>query len=728
MLTGTFESKLIVMMTKTTKLLSIILCFLALYTTAQNTLIKGKLVSKKGEAIIGANIYLKDTYDGTSSNSKGKFLFTTSETGEQTLLISAIGYGNMEKVVVCKGETIELVLELKTGIDVLSAVTITAGAMEASDEKRSVVFKPLDIVTTAGALGSIEGALATLPGTATVGSDGRLFVRGGDASETAIFFDGLRVGNAYGTSTSGVPTRSRFNPILFKGTFFSTGGYSAEYGQALSSALVLNTNDMPIRNQTDINLMTVGAGLSHTQVGEKQSITASLNYTDLAAYQAIVPQDFDWERAPYNVSSEILYRNKINKNGLLKAFYSYQNSGLDIWQQQPGNEGRGSNVNIGNQYHYANVSLKQKFSKKVLFDGGIGFSNNKDEFSLDTVNIERLTSLIHTKAKVNYFVSDRFKIATGAEVISHIYSEELVDQNAKREYTDHLTAAFAEADYYFSEQLILRAGLRSEYSTLNGNTTLTPRLSAAYQFSKASQVSLAYGDFYQAQAKERRITNNDLEDAQATHYLVNYQFSKQGYTFRAEAFYKDYDDLLRIQNGDFTTNGNGVAKGFDLFYRDYKTFQGWDYWLTYSFTDSKRIYNQYQTQIQPSFAPKHNASIVAKRFINKLKSQVGGSWSWNDGLTYDNPNLAGEQESKAKAFSNLSLSWSYLPKPSLIIHFACTNVLGRDNIFGYRYSANTNSAGNYSSLPVMQGAKRFFFVGVFITLSKDKTANQLNNL
>ena len=83
---------------------------------------------------------------------------------------------------------------------------------------------------------------------------------------------------------------------------------------------------------------------------------------------------------------------------------------------------------------------------------------------------------------------------------------------------------------------------------------------------------------------------------------------------------------------------------------------------------------------------------------------------------------------KTKAFQDLSLSWSYLPKPNLIIHFACSNVLGRDNVFGYQYSQTPNASGTYERLPIRQTAPRFVFLGIFLTLSKDKNANQLNNL
>jgi len=83
---------------------------------------------------------------------------------------------------------------------------------------------------------------------------------------------------------------------------------------------------------------------------------------------------------------------------------------------------------------------------------------------------------------------------------------------------------------------------------------------------------------------------------------------------------------------------------------------------------------------------------------------------------------------KTKMYSDLSISWSYLPRPNVILHAACSNVLGRSNVFGYKYADQPDEAGTFAGMPVGQGAKRFAFIGLFITLSKDKSANQLNNL
>src|SRR5690606_13626190 len=123
-----------------------------------------------------------------------------------------------------------------------------------------------------------------------------------------------------------LPTRNRFNAALFKGTFFSTGGYSAEFGGALSSVLALETNDEPLRNQTDLSFMSVGVAAANTLVSKKQSITTEVAYTDLKPYQKIISQKIDFERAPRTLQGQVLYRHKLGKDGLLKGFLQMSGS------------------------------------------------------------------------------------------------------------------------------------------------------------------------------------------------------------------------------------------------------------------------------------------------------------------------------------------------------------------------------------------------------------------
>ena len=178
------------------------------------TSITGKVTDKKGLPIIGANVYLDGTYDGASTNDKGEFSFSTNEKGIQTLKVSFISYETFTKTADVK--TLKnLIIQLREDVNTLDAVNINAGTFEAGDNAKVTALKPLDVVTTAGALGDFVGALQTLPGTSNVSEDGRLFVRGGEADETQIFIDGMRVFTPYSPTARNIPTRGRFSPFLF---------------------------------------------------------------------------------------------------------------------------------------------------------------------------------------------------------------------------------------------------------------------------------------------------------------------------------------------------------------------------------------------------------------------------------------------------------------------------------------------------------------------------------
>lgn len=720
------------------KTLLIICIILQGYIATAQTSISGKITDQKGAAIPGANVSLKGTYDGTSSDNQGQFSFTTTETGNQTLSVQAIGFKIQEFTLELKGQSITRNATLPEAINMLNAVTITAGAMEAGDEKKSVVLKPLDIVTTSGAMGDITAAMLTLPGTSTVGNDGRLFVRGGDASETSIFIDGMQVGNAFGSTTSNVPTRNRFSPNLFKGSFFSTGGYSAEYGQALSSALALNTVDLPLRNQGDVSIMSLGGGYSQTLVGNDQALTASANYYNLAPYQSLVKQDFDWEKAPSSWDSEIALRKKwgnavAGKSGILKAYFHTEGSNMAIWQPVAGDNGRGNHVKLDNRYSYGNLSFRHSGNKGWFFYGGVALSNNRDAIQLNADNVRQVNRVFHSKIVAVRDFTPQFSLKNGLEFYVKSYSDALISENRERAFADQQFNHFIEGTYYFSNRLVMVGGLRSGYSALAKQAWLTPRFSVAYKLNNDGQFSFAAGKFKQLPEEKLRILQTDLKNAAATHYILNYFFVKNNRTFRAEAFHKNYDNLLTYKGLltnpiNLALNGSGYARGIDFFLRDKKSIKETDFWITYSFVDSKRKYAAFETKVQPSFAPRHNGSVVVKHFVTRIKSLVGTSWSWNTGYPYNDPNIAGEMQRKTKAYSNLSLSISYLPKPNVIFHAACTNVLGRQNVFGYTYSAQPNESGSYASQPIGQGARRVLFAALFITLSKDKKANQLNNL
>lgn len=705
------------------------------FLAAAQTKITGKVTDEKGEPIPGANIVIVDSYDGASSALDGTFSFTTEEKGQHLLQVTFVGYKMYQQAVVLAGTQLSVEAKLKEEINQLEAVVISAGSFTAGEEKRRTILKAVDIATTAGATADIAGALNTLPGTQRVGESGRLFVRGGDGNEARTFIDGMLVLDAYGTAAPNTPSRGRFLPFMFKGTSFSTGGYSAEYGQALSSALVLNSRDKAEMNQTDIGILSVGGDVAHTQVWGTGSVSGKVQYTNIRPYFGLINQEVDWKVAPAAVEGSTSFRQQVGQGGMFKFYGNFNRSDFSLYNHDIADPSQTQLYELANTYGYGNASYQHVLGKQWMLRGGVSYTLNENDIKVEGLPMGQNENGVHGKVVAEYSASDKVEIHFGNEVINRTYTASRwnTETNSTQElaFEETISASFAEAELYASNKLVTKLGLRSESNTLTKDFTLDPRASVAYKPGSKGQFSFAYGTFRQAPKNELLRFNSSLAPERAEHYILNYQIISDRRTLRVETYYKNYKDLVKnVNTNPFELNneGKGYARGVELFWRDNQTLRNVDYWVSYSFLDTERNYLNFPTMAAPSFASKHNFSIVYKHFVQKLKSQFGVTYSFASGRTYFNPNAEKFHSDKTPSYQDLSANISYLPTNWIIIHASCSNLLGRDNIFGYEYASAPGADGVYAGRAVRQAAPRFLFLGVFFTISKNKSINQLPNL
>jgi len=712
--------------------------FLATLTTlaVAQTKVSGKVIDEKGEAVIGANIVIKDSYDGMSTGADGSFTFTTTETGKQILVVSSIGYTTSEQEIELQGRDVEIAINLKEEFNELEAVVISAGSFTAGEEKRRTILKAVDIATTAGATADIAGALNTLPGTTKVGETGRLFVRGGDDSEARTFIDGIAVLNSYEVSAPNTPSRNRFAPFMFKGTSFSTGGYSAEYGQALSSALILNSKDKAEMNQTDIGILSVGGEVAHTQVFDKSSASAKIGYTNLSPYYTIINQRVDWKDPYESLEGSAAFRQQIGSNGgYLKLYGNYSKAILSTYEHDIAEPQNKQLYENSNEYAYGNAAYQQPLNDRWSVRGGLSYTYNDNAVKIEGSPMRETEKGAHAKAVLENSVLDKIEVRFGTEMLTRSYVasryDEASDQNQSLEFDEVISGTFAETEIYISNNIVTRAGARVEYNNLIDNLSVDPRVSIGYKPFERGQFSFAYGKFRQTAKNQYVRVRNGLGSEKAEHFILNYQVITDHRTFRVETYYKKYTDLVKFGNAEQTiinNKGNGFARGAEVFWRDSKTLKNVDYWVSYSFLDTKRNYLNYPYEAMPTYASRHNFSVVYKHFINKLKSQVGLTYSYGSSRPYNDPNSDSFNAGRTPSYHDMSANVAYLPKNWLIVYVSCTNLLGRDNIFGYQYSDTPDANGVYASEAIKQPARHFLLVGIFITLSKNKSVNQLPNL
>ena len=710
-----------------------IICLITSFNCWSQTIVSGRVVTSKGEPIIGANIYLEGTYDGGTSNEEGLFEFSTSEIGVRVLIVSYMSY-ETKKIESEVTKLSKIVVVLREDVNSLDTVVISAGTFEANDNSKVSVLKPLDVVTTASAVGDFVGALQTLPGTTTVAEDGRLFVRGGAADETQIFIDGIRVFSPFTPTTNNIPTRGRYSPFLFDGITFSTGGYSSEYGQALSSVLLLNTINEPDQDKTDIGILTVGASIGNTQKWDTNSLSVNASYINLAPYLAVYEDRNDWEKPFEGAQGEAVFRQKFT-NGLFKAYAAFDTTNFELIQEDINFE-EGIPYKLNNQNFYSNLTYKGvlRHNWSVFSGASYTITNNKENVFSSAIKSKDISA--HAKIKLKKRWGSRFKISFGIEQFFTTFDERFKNDDLKVDYgfNNNITAGFAETDLVFSRDLALKIGIRADYSELFSSLDVAPRLALAYKTSKNGQLSMAYGNYYQNPNSNVLKFNQDLQAQETTHYILNYQYVNEGRIFRAEAYRKDYDNLVKFDSefpgfqSSFNSQGEGYAQGIDLFWRDNSSVKNLDYWISYSYLDTKRDFLNYPMMAQPNFATNHNVSVVGKYWIDDLKSQLGIAYIYSSGRPYTNPNEPGFLNARTKSFNSLSLNWAYLISQQKILYLSVNNVLAFKNINGYQYSNTPGQNGVFNRQALVPAADQFFFIGFFWTISKSGTDNQLNNL
>jgi outer membrane cobalamin receptor len=724
-------------------LLAILLLTSLIHAKAQFT-ITGNVITTRNEPLEGASISVKGSYDGATSGKDGSFSFSVADTGRKVLLVTMTGFKPFEKEISIKEPLTTIAVQLKEAITDLKAVVITAGTFEASDKKRATILKSIDIVTTAGQQADVVAALKTLPGAQQVGETEGLFVRGGTGTETKTFIDGMMVTNPFFSSVPGIAQRSRFSPLLFKGTVFSTGGYSAQYGQGLSSVLALETIDLPSRSE--VNAIISSAQLSFLRQrlhkDGKGSDGININYNNLAPYFSVVRQKYSYNKAPEGINAELNLRRKL-KNGILK-FYGYT-SFNEVGFNRPHLDVAAfdEQFHIKNNNVFTSATYNGRLGDNWQWYAGSSVSYNHDNIQMRTGNedttaftfLPQLTNrTIQSKTVFTRNLSGLTKIYFGVEHQNSMDRIEAKDSIRKRSIDDHYLAGFVESDIYYSSKLVSKVGLRYEYSSLLKRAVVAPRVSFAYKLDDKSQVSFAYGTFYQKPETAFLLRNTSLNFTRATHYILNFQRVYNGQTLRVEAFRKDYKNLLTTNSQNafaIANNGSGYAKGIELFWRDKTTIKNLDYWIAYSWLDTKRQYLDYPSLVQPNFAAKHTVNVVAKRWVNVLSTQFSGTYTYASGRPYFNPNKPAKDfmTDRTMDYHSLGLQANYLRtfgNINAVFIVNVSNALGSEQVFGYRYAGKANAQGQYNSEAVTPMAKRFVFVGMYLSIGSDRRKNILD--
>ncbi|MCL1822262.1 MAG: TonB-dependent receptor, partial [Prolixibacteraceae bacterium] len=197
----------------------------------------GKVTDSEGRNLEHVHIWLKNTSIGTTTNRQGEYLLRIPSQREVTLVYSLLGWVGVEKTVAASPEEriiIDIVLEAELQqIDPVNVIS-TRRNMEGATH-----INPKLTTSIASAGGNdVEALIKTLPGVSSNNEmSSQYSVRGGNFDENLVYVNDVEIYRPLLIRSGQQEGLSFINGDLVSSIEFSTGGFSARYGDKMSSVL-----------------------------------------------------------------------------------------------------------------------------------------------------------------------------------------------------------------------------------------------------------------------------------------------------------------------------------------------------------------------------------------------------------------------------------------------------------------------------------------------------------
>ena len=604
-------------------ILTILICSNSISFSQQKGNLNGEVIDRNTQSLLeGITVRLLNTDLGTVTGKNGGFEITGIPAGTYEVKFSDIAYETYieSNVVIAPGKTVVLQAELQniTTDEVVVESSRYQKPPDVTTSYKSLTFEELR--RAPGGFEDIGRVIQTLPGVA-LGSDGRndINVRGGSPSENLFIVDGFPVNNInhFGTQGATGGPISVINLDFVSEVSFLTGGFSARYGDKLSSVVNIKLRDgNDKRFYAKINLSGTGFGANAEgplPFKNKGSwiVSARRSYLDLvfnAAGFSFVPEYTDFQaKLHYHINDKNFLT--FNSFGAIDKVRFNNSTEQNIQDNE--------RLLTNNQNSYTSgIGLKTLLSKNSF--STITLSRNFTNFFFSKRNSEFIETFKNKSKEGDVQLQIEYNLKTagntlltfgsGAKTIKLDY--DIYKAADTLDYTDPATGnrivtpeltvfenkrtykafAYAELVQFFMTRFKLTLGLRYDYFDLIHNKNyISPRTSLSVILSKKLNLNFAYGIFYQSPSYiwlAASPQNLNLKDIRADHYIAGAEYLFDESTrMTLEFYYKYYRNypvsisrpyLILANNGGFetensfgletlTSDGTGQVKGIELF-------------------------------------------------------------------------------------------------------------------------------------------------------------------
>ncbi len=660
---------------------------------AQTGTIRGFVYDKSsGEPVIFTNVTLKNTTIGAATDVNGYFSITRVPTGNQTLMVSSLGYEALEKsVTMMKDQILTEKLFLVKGAITIGEFEVSAVKQEAQTRVGMGVTKltpkQIERMPAVGGEADLAQYLQVVPGVIFTGDQGgQLYVRGGSPIMNKVMMDGMVLYNPFHS----IGLFSVFDNDIIRNADVYTAGFNAEYGGRISSIMDITTRD-----------------------GNKSRLSGHVGAGTFAA-KAMLEGPIKRQKEPGDGSSSFLFN--LRHSYLAessKIFYTFvDTAGLpftftDAYGKVSFNGANGSKFNLfgfnfTDGVNYRNVSqLKWQnwgagtnfvlvpAGSAVLIDGVFSFS----KYALQMTEAEldpRTSSINNFNAGLNfkYFMGAN-EARYGVEVLGfktdfqfynslgRAYQQEQNTSEIAGYFNYRLNLGKAPGSAGYSHRFVIDPGVRLHYYASLSVANVEPRLGFKWNITEDLRFKLAAGRYSQnlvAANNDRDVVNlfygflsapdnlpstiterdgstREVKDPlqRANHYVAGIEYDiNREFTVNFETYFKDFRQVTNLNRNKYFDDTDEFADKPDALKKDYIVETGHAYgadlqlkyekdklylWAVYGYAYVDR-FDGIQTY-NPVWDRRHNLNVLASYAFGKFDAwKVNVRWNFGSGFPF----------------------------------------------------------------------------------------------
>jgi vitamin B12 transporter len=432
------------------------------------------------------------------------------------------------------------------------------------------------VLLTAGGAADVLQSVQMQPGATRVGEGGDVYTRGGDASETALIVNGARVLSLARFEGLNGSMFGAIEPFVVKTVRYSSGGFSARHGNALSGVLEIETDGRPRERQTRAGVSLVQAsGTFRAPTGRRSGGWISGRVSHTGALLETHGRGDEFSGAPHSqemIGSFVMAPTpltEVRATAIVERDESRRLMTAAGW--------RGSFDSRGDTRAVLLSSRWMASSAPVVVRGSVSGSSRSNDWSFGVLARDRDESGAAARVDAEWQARDALMLRAGAEQGSHLRAEAgsvpttasvaagapvrvLGDERSSA----NQVGAYTEVELMHGRVSVI-AGMRADRLPGEREVTADPRVALAVRHG-AWTSRLSGGVFHQG----RWRGNAAIPDAgtpsgmplTARHLVLGVERDGASGFVRVESYLKSYDDYREFGAGPAIAGS--LSRGVDL--------------------------------------------------------------------------------------------------------------------------------------------------------------------